>query len=63
MKKMIVACFAFLFLFTIVAGCSSKSDATPSKDKGNTADAVDFDDVGGDIMTSTDETIDEDIDF
>jgi len=55
MKKIISACFMFMFLLAVVAGCPSKPG--DSKPGGGGSTPVDFNesDGGGDSMTSSDD--------
>jgi len=54
-KKILMACFVFLFLLAVVAGCPQKPSET--KPRGGGSDVVDFNegDSGSDAMVSSDE--------
>jgi len=55
MKKILTACFVFMFLLAVVAGCPQKSGE--KKPDGGAAPASEFDesDSGGGSMTSSDD--------
>ena len=54
MKKMIVACFAFLFLLSLVAGCpSGGSESKPGDNSGSSSS------VGEDGYSSSDQGTDD----
>jgi hypothetical protein len=60
MKKLIVACFALMFLLGVVAGCTQSADGRSASGGGS---AVDFSEAGGDpVVGSTDNSV-EDIDI
>ena len=55
MKKIITACFVFVFLLAVVAGCPGKPSETPTGS--GSSSVVDFNesDSGTDSMTSSDD--------
>jgi len=59
MKKIITACFVFMFLLAVVAGCPDKSGEKKQGEGGSTPVAIDFNDNDNDFMLSSDESFGE----